>query len=87
MISTLFDRKTPQPHQSHSSSLEAALDFGELMKSLVKQQTSTTEAKSAGEALTRKHAGINVLYDQEEDKTTVKNFFGITGKCYEACQE
>ena len=45
------------------------------MKSLVKQATSTTEAKSAGEALTRKHAGINVLYDQEEDKTTVKNYF------------
>ena len=45
------------------------------MKSLVKQPTSTTEAKSAGEALTRKHAGINVLYDQEEDKTTVKNYF------------
>ena len=45
------------------------------MKSLVNQATSTTEAKSAGEALTRKHAGINVLYDQEEDKTTVKNYF------------
>ena len=45
------------------------------MKSLVKQSTSTTEAKSAGEALTRKRAGIKVLYDQEEDKTTVKNNF------------
>ena len=49
------------------------------MKSLVKQPTSTTEAKSAGEALTRKHAGINVLYDQEEDKTTVKNFLASQG--------
>ena len=48
--------------------MEAALDFGELMKSLVKQPTSTTEAKSAGEALTRKHAGINVLFDQEEGR-------------------
>ena len=45
------------------------------MKSLVKLPTSTTEAKSAGEALTRKHAGINVLYDQEKDKSTVKNYF------------